>query len=90
MLITAWASGDDPLWIYFRYIDLNNYYAIRVSTTTTEFRLYKRVGGVLTAIFSSIGLTIAGTPQTLSVRVIGDSITLLLDSVVLGTYYDSD
>jgi hypothetical protein len=89
-LITAWTSGDDSLWIYFRYIDLNNYYAIRVSTTTTDFRLYKRVGGVLTAIFSSIGLTIAGTPQTLSVRVIGDSITLLLNSVVLGTYYDSD
>jgi hypothetical protein len=89
-LITAWTSSDDSLWIYFRYIDLNNYYAIRVSTTTTDFRLYKRVGGVLTAIFSSIGLTIAGTPQTLSVRVIGDSITLLLDSVVLGTYYDSD
>lgn len=87
--ITAWTSSDDVLWIFFRYQDLNNYYAFRVSTTTTEFRLYKRVAGILTAITSSIGYVIPGTPQMFTVRVVGDAITLLLDSTLLGTYYDS-
>lgn len=88
--ITAWTSADDVLWVYFRFQDLNNYYALRISLTTTDFRLYKRVGGVLTGIFTTIGFSPASTPQLLTVRVIGSSITLLLGSTVLGTYYDTD
>lgn len=86
--ITGWVPSDDSLWVYFRYTDLNNYYAFRISLTATDFRLYKRVAGVLTAIYTSVNIPITNISQILKVRVIGNSITLLIDDFLFGTYYD--
>lgn len=87
--VTSWTSGDDPLWVIFRYVDNSNFYGVRLSLTFNEFRLYKVVAGVATVLNGSINVTLTNTPQTFKVRVVGSAISLLLDSTLLGTWYDS-
>lgn len=88
--ITSWTSSDDSLWVIFRYVDNSNFYGVRLSLTFNEFRLYKVVAGVATLLNGSINVTLTNTSQIFKVRVVGSAISLLLDSTLLGTWYDSD
>jgi hypothetical protein len=88
--ITSWTTGDDVLWVIFRYVDNSNFYGVRISLTGSDFRLYKVLAGVATIINSSINITLTNISQTFKASVIGSAISLYLDSTLLGTWYDSD
>lgn len=69
-------SGDDLLWLFARYQDVNNWYGVKWSTTQANCALVKRVGGTFTNIATLSAAPITGT-TTLSIRVQDNLIVVL-------------
>jgi hypothetical protein len=69
-------SSDDNIWLASRILDVNNFYAVKWSTTAANCILYKKVAGVWTAL-GTAGYSYAGTNIDLSLRVVGNNIFVI-------------
>jgi hypothetical protein len=88
MSLVAQTSGDDYLWLFARYQNVNNWYGVRWSTTQANCALVKNVNGVFTILATSYVIPIA-TPTTLSIRVQDGIIAVLNGGNVVMSAYDA-
>jgi len=74
--LVAQDSGDDVLWLFARYQDVNNWYGVAWSTSQANCRLVRRVGGTFTNI-ATLGVAPITGATTLSIRVQNNLIVIL-------------
>lgn len=73
--------------ILFRYVDSNNYWMF-LCNGTSNYRLYKKVGGSWTNVSGNVGTPAANDIMTL--RASGSTIIIEKNGTVLGTYTSTD
>ena len=74
-------ATDDVIHLIARYVDVNNYYLLKWSTTAANCALYQNIGGTFTTLATFPTVVTSGA-TTLSLRVVGDRITVLNGGVV--------
>ena len=82
-------SSDDVMWLFARFIDVNNFYGVRWSTTSTNCGLYKRVNGTYTLLSLLVINPITGS-TSLTLRVYSGYIIVLNGGNIVITAYDKD
>lgn len=85
-LITQ-ATSDDVMWLFARYIDFNNFYGVKWSSTMANCGLYKKVNGVYTTLSTLQIAPILGA-TSLTLRVFDNYIVVLNGGIVVMTAYD--
>jgi len=88
-------SSDDTFWIFFRYIDDDNFYGLQLANNTSYSAIWKKVGGTSTKLSTtSLNYVNTSTADNLNIDVairgIGDKITLFYEGEYRGTWIDSD
>lgn len=72
-----------------RYVDINNFYYLRI-LQGTGFQLFKKVGGATTQLGSTYSTTITnGVPHTIKLEMIGSTINGYYDDVLRITVTDT-
>ena len=87
-------SSDDTFWIFFRYVDEDNFYGLQIANNTSYTALWKKVGGTSTRLgylnYYVNTSTADGLNIDVAVRGIGDKITIFYEGEYRGTWIDSD
>jgi len=87
-------TGDDPFWLFVRYVDNNNFYAVSFGNSTTYTRIWKKVGGTSTQLGQlNYYVNTSGNDNInveVAVRIIGDKIHIFYEGDYRGTWIDSD
>ncbi|HEX7050013.1 MAG TPA: glycosyl hydrolase family 28-related protein [Longimicrobiales bacterium] len=89
------SEGDHHLQVIYRFVDTNNYYFARLRwdavVSTTKVSLHKKIAGSFSQIVTEQVMgNLLNADHTLEVIVSGDSHTLTLDGVTIGTTTSSD
>jgi len=81
-------SSDDTSILVARYLDVNNFYAFKFSTTTGNTNIHKRVASTCTVLDSTI-LPLPATGNTVKLSVAGNTISVYVNEVLAGTATDN-
>ena len=87
-------SSDDTFWIFFRYVDEDNFYGLQIANNTSYTAIWKKVGGTSTQLsylnYYVNTSTSDGINIDVAIRGIGDKITIFYEGEYRGTWIDSD
>jgi len=93
-IIRQQQSSDDIFWLMVRYQDSDNFYALSIGNTTAYFTLFKKVAGVVTTIANMPYYVNGSVSDNINVpvtlRVIGNKISVFYNDYYRGTYEDGD
>lgn len=80
-------SSDDPCILALRYTDTNNFYALRFNTSA--FRIYKKVGGTVTALGTELGSGQVAENDFVKFQIEGTTLKAYVNDVELISLTDS-
>jgi len=82
-------SSDDNIWLIARYLDADNFYGVKWTSTTANCSLYKRVDGAYTLIGLVPNIASALGARDLSLRVVGNLISVVNGGVTKIAAFDT-